>query len=70
MVWKEKTVRTAERVIEKLIRKLVHIGEILFGFIRGCRTSNTIANLRQLHQKYLAKKEEFALGIYRFRKSF
>ena len=45
------------RVIEKLIRQQVNIDEMQFGFIPGYGITNATVILRQLQEKYLAKKK-------------
>ena len=44
--------------------------KIQFGFKSGCGITNVIFILRQLYEKYLAKKKEFILCIRRFGESF
>ena len=56
--------------IKKLIRKLVGFVEIQFRFMPGFATTNNIVILRQLQRKYLAKKGEFVIFLYRFGESF
>ena len=46
------------------------ITEMQFGLMPRCETTNAISILRQLQEKYLAKKEEFVLYIFRFGECF
>ena len=41
-----------------------------FGFISGCGTTNAIFILRQLQEKYLAKKENFYFAFVNLEKGF
>ena len=41
----------------KMIRKLMDISDIQFGFMSGHATTNAIFILRQLQEKHLAKKK-------------
>ena len=43
--------------MREFIRQL-DMDEIQFGFIPGCRTTNSIINLRQWQEKYFAKKKK------------
>ena len=52
----DQILKTTERIIEKLIRQQVDIDEMQFGLIPEYGTTNTIFILRQLQEKYLAKK--------------
>ena len=53
----------AERVTEKLIRKQRYTDEMKFGFTPGCGATNAIFILRQLQEKYLAKRKIFTLQL-------
>ena len=57
--------KIAERIIERLIRQQVDMYEIQFGFMPECGTTN-IFILRQLQEKYLAKKIAFAIFVFRY----
>ena len=52
----ELAVQIPKRVVAKLTRQHVDIDEIQPGFMPGCKTTNAIFILRQLHDKYLEKK--------------
>ena len=55
---------------QEVDQKLVGFAEIQFGFMPGFATTNNIVILRQLQRKYLAKKGEFVIFLYRFGESF
>ena len=57
-----------ERVIERLMRQEVGIDEMQFGFIPGCGSTNAIFILRQLQEKYLAKKKNLYFAIVDLKK--
>ena len=62
--------KISDKIIEKLIRQQVDIDEMQFSFIPACGTATTIFILRQLLEKYLAKKEEFVVSICTFGERF
>ena len=53
----EHTMKVLERVIEGRVRKIVKIGSMQFGFMAGRSTTDAIFIVRQLQEKYLAKKD-------------
>ena len=53
----------------KLIR-WVGIDKMQFGFMPGCGTTNGISILRQLQEKYLAKKKNLYSGFVDLEKEF
>ena len=53
----------------KLIR-WVSIDKMQFGFMPGCGTTNGISILRQLQEKYLAKKKNLYSGFVDLEKAF
>ena len=57
-----------ERVIERLMRQQAGIDEMQFGFIPGCGSTNAIFILRQLQEKYLAKKKNLYFAIVDLKK--
>ena len=65
----DQILKNAERIIE-LIRQLVNIDEMQFGFIPGCLTTNAIFILRQLQGKYLAKKKKLYSIFVNLEKAF
>ena len=59
----------SNRKVDKVGQQMV-ITEMQFGLMPRCETTNAIFILRQLQEKYLAKKEEFVLYIFRFGECF
>ena len=52
------------------MRQHVDTDKIQLGFMPGCKTANAIFILRQLHEKYLAKKENLYTAFVDLEKSF
>ena len=48
--------KVMERTIEKHIKTAVSVDEILFGFVSGLRTNDSIFIMHQLQDQYLAKE--------------
>ena len=46
-----------ERILEKLIRGIVNINEMQFGFMPGRGTIDATFILRQLQERYMAKNK-------------
>lgn len=46
--------KVVERIVEKCIREMVDINEMQFGFTPGRGTTDTIFNLRQIQEKFIA----------------
>ena len=62
--------KTLERVVEKLLREQVQIDEMQFGFMPGRGTIDAIFILRQLQEKYLAKKKTLYFAFVDLEKAF
>ena len=58
------------RTIEKLVRQRVNIDEMQFGFIQGYGITNATVILRQLQEKYLAKKKNLHVPFVDLEKVF
>ena len=52
----DQVMKVIERVIDKLLRERIDIGEMQFGFAPGRGTTDAIFLLRQLQEKYLGKR--------------
>ena len=65
----DQILKKADRITE-LIRQLVNIDEMQFGFMPGCLTTNTIFILRQLQEKYLRKKKKLYSIFVNLEKAF
>ena len=59
-----------ERVLERRIREQVHINEMQFGFMPGKGTTDAIFIVRQLQEKYLAKKKDLYFAFVDLEKAF
>ena len=66
----DQVLKVMERVVEKLIRQKVDIDEMQFGFMPGCGTTDAIFVLRQLQEKYLAKKKNLYFAFVDLEKAF
>jgi len=59
-----------ERVIEQHIRSAVNINEMQFGFMPGKGTMEAIFIIRQMQEKYLAKKRTLYFTFVDLEKAF
>ena len=66
----EHVMKILERVVEARVRKVVKIDDMQFGFMAGKGTTDAIFIVRQLQEKYRAKKKRPMDGICRSRESF
>ena len=62
--------KIVERVIENLVRQQVDINEMQFGFMPGRGTTDAIFILRQLQEKYLAKRKNLYFAFVDLEKAF
>ena len=54
----EHVLKVLERVIEARVRRIVKIDDMQFGFMPGRGTTDAIFIVRQLQEKFLAKKKD------------
>lgn len=54
----DQALKVLERVIEEKVRSRVKIDDMQFGFTRGKGTTDAIFIIRQVHEKYMAKKKD------------
>ena len=66
----DKVMKVLERIIEKRVRKEVHIDDMQFGFRQGKRTTDAIFIVRQMQEKFLAKKQELWMAFVDLEKAF
>ena len=59
----EHVLKVLERIVEELIRDLVHIDDMQFGFIPGRGTTDAIFILRQMQEKYIEKNRNLFLAF-------
>ena len=66
----EHAMKVFERVIEARVRKIVKIDSMQFGFMPGRGTTDAIFIVRQLQEKYLAKKKGLWVAFIDLEKAF
>ena len=66
----EHVMKIMERVIEGRVRKIVKIDEMQFGFMPGKRTTDAIFIVKQLHEKYLARRKDLWMAFIDLEKAF
>ena len=59
-----------ERVVEARVRKVVKIDDMQFGFMAGKGTTDAIFIVRQLQEKYRAKKKDLWMAFVDLEKAF
>ena len=65
----EHVLKVLERVTEGRVRKIVRIDNMQFGFLPGRSTTDAIFIVRQLQEKYLAKKKYLWMVYVDFEKA-
>ena len=66
----DQVLKVMERVVEQLIRSIVNIDQMQFGFMPGRGTTDAIFVLRQLQEKYLAKRKNLYFAFVDLEKAF
>ena len=66
----EHVMKILERVVEVRVRKIVRIDDMQFGFMAGKGTTDAIFVVRQLQEKYLAKKKDLWMAFVDLEKAF
>ena len=66
----EHVLKVLERVIEARVRKIVKIDDMQFGFMPGRGTMDAIFIVRQLQEKFLAKKKDLWMAFIDLEKAF
>ena len=66
----DQILKVMERVVEALIRQKVDIDQMQFGFMPGRGTTDAIFILRQLQEKYLAKRKNLYFAFVDLEKAF
>ena len=62
--------KVLERLIEKKVKSRVDVDGMQFGFTSGKGTMDAICIVRQMQEKYLAKKKELWLAFVDLEKAF
>ena len=66
----EQVLKVIERIFEKIIRGIVDIDDMQFGFVPGRGTTDAIFIVRQLQEKYLAKNKNLYFAFVDLEKAF
>ena len=66
----EQAMKIMEHVLNAIIRQIVVIDEMQFGFMTGRSTTDAIFILRQLQEKYLGKKKNLYFAFVDLEKAF
>ena len=66
----EHVMKVLERVVENRVRGSVDLSDMQFGFRPGKGTMDAIFILRQMQEKYLAKKKELWMAFVDLEKAF
>ena len=66
----DQVMKVFERVMEQKIRNMVTIDEMQFGFRPGSGTTDAIFIVRQIQEKFLAKKKELWMAFVDLEKAF
>jgi hypothetical protein len=66
----EHVMKVLERVVEARVRRTVRIDDMQFGFMPGKGTTDAIFIVRQLQEKFLAKKQDLYMAFVDLEKAF
>src|SRR5664279_1828423 len=66
----EHVMKILERVIGGRVRRIVKVDDMQFGFMAGKGTTDAIFVVRQLQEKYLAKKKDIWMAFVDLEKAF
>ena len=66
----DQAMKLSEHVLEDSIRDMVDIYGMQFGFVSGRGTADAIFIVRQIHEKYIARKEPLYLAFVYLKKAF
>ena len=66
----EHVMKILERVVEARVRRIVKIDDMQFGFMAGKGTTDAIFIVRQLQEKYRAKKKDLWMAFVDLEKAF
>jgi len=66
----DQVMKVLERVVERRVRDRVNIDSMQFGFRRGRGTTDAIFIVRQMQEKFLAKKQEVWMAFVDLEKAF
>ena len=51
-------IKVVKRIADRLVTEQVHIDDMQFGFMQGCDTTDAIFIVRQLQEKFMAKRKK------------
>jgi hypothetical protein len=66
----EHVMKILKRATKAKVRSIYKIDGMLFGFMAGKGTTDAIFIVRQLHEKYLAKKQDLSMAFVDHEKAF
>ena len=66
----DQVMKALERVLEKVIREMINIDEMQFGFMPGRGTTDAIFIVRQLQEKFIGKKRNLYFAFVDLEKAF
>ena len=66
----EHILKVIERIIEDLIRNIVEIDSMQFGFVPGCGTTDTVFIVRQIQEAYIRKNQNLYFAFADLEKAF
>ena len=66
----DQVLKVVERIIEKRIQEIIDTDSMQFRFMPGCGTTDAIFIVRQLQEKYLAKKKNLYFAFVDLEKAF
>jgi len=62
--------KVVETIFEHRIRQQIDIDDMQFGFMNGNRTTDAIFVVRQMQDKFRAKRKKFYIGFVDLEKAF
>jgi len=66
----EHALKILERIVEATVRRIVKMKDMQFGFMAGIGTTDAIFIVRQLQEKFLAKKKDLWMAFVDLEKAF
>ena len=66
----ERVLKVVKRIIEVIIRDVVNVDDVKFGFMSGCGTTDAIFILRQIQEKYIRNNRKLYFAFVDLEKAF